>query len=127
MCTEERVRTAGASALCGPVPLTSTTVIVGPMTHRKLQPSGDHILIQFADAARAQAVASGRRKRKKNASPAKVIAVGPGHTGADGNRIPLGLKVGEKILVDQACGVRIKLNRQSYAVIRKRDLVEASG
>jgi chaperonin GroES len=93
------------------------------MPHRKLQPSGDHILIQYADAPpTGVAVANVSRLRLK-ASPARVIAVGPGQAGADGNVIPLGLKVGERILVDRPCGVRIKLKRQSYAVIRQGDLV----
>ena len=95
------------------------------MNHRKLQPSGDHILIQYADAPRARAAPAAVSRREANASPARVIAVGPGDAGADGNVIPLGLKVGEKILVDRTCGVKITLNRQSYAVIRKRDLVAA--
>jgi co-chaperonin GroES (HSP10) len=89
------------------------------MPHRKLQPSGDHILIQYANAEVA------RRQPIVNPSLAKVIAVGPGQEDADGHPIPLGLHVGENILVDRTCGIKIRLKRQSYAVIRKRDLVEA--
>ncbi|MGH7957838.1 MAG: co-chaperone GroES family protein [Opitutaceae bacterium] len=96
------------------------------MTHRKLQPSGDHILIQYADATRARAAGPGTSRRKEKASVAKVIAVGPGQEGADGSMIPLGLKVGEKVFVNRSRGVLIKLNRRSYAVIRKHDLVVAS-
>jgi len=95
------------------------------MTSRKLQPSGDHILIQFARAARAVAQANASRRRKATASPAKVIAVGPGKESADGNVIPLGLKVGERILVERGRGIKIRLHRQNYAVIRKQDLVES--
>jgi chaperonin GroES len=56
-------------------------------------------------------------------SAAKVIAVGPGRENADGTTIPLGLKVGERVFVDRTCGVKIRLNRQSYAVVRKHDLI----
>ena len=90
------------------------------MSHRKLQPSGDHILIRFAAAARAVA-----RRRGTKPSAAKVIAVGPGKETSDGNVIPLGLKVGEKIFVERGRGIKIRLHRQNYAVIRKQDLVEA--
>ena len=89
------------------------------MSHRKLQPSGDHILIRFAAAARAAV-----RPRGAKPSPAKVIAVGPGKKSPDGNVIPLGLKVGEKIFVERGRGIKIRLHRQNYAVIRQRDLVE---
>jgi co-chaperonin GroES (HSP10) len=91
------------------------------MIHRKLQPSSDHILIQYADAMRADVVESNPQPDSRSA--ARIIAVGPGRTGADGNTIPLGLKVGECVYVNGTRGVRIRLNRQSYAVVRKRDLV----
>lgn len=97
------------------------------MTHRKLQPSGDHILIKYTMATRAKsrsAVPVARRKEKT--SVAKVIAVGPGRETADGTVIPLGLKVGQRVFVNRSCGIKIRLNRQSYAVIRKDDLVSKS-
>ena len=97
------------------------------MTHRKLQPSGDHILIQYSSAPRAKSrptLAAARGKQK--ASVAKVIAIGPGHEAADGTPIPMGLKVGQRIFVNPSCGIKIRLNRQSYAVIRKSDLVRKS-
>jgi co-chaperonin GroES (HSP10) len=91
------------------------------MNHRKLQPSGDHILIQYAEPASNPAAAP-----DKPASRARVIAVGPGKTGADGHTVPLGLKVGQKVFVDRTSGIKIRLNRQSYAVIRQHDLLKAS-
>jgi co-chaperonin GroES (HSP10) len=93
------------------------------MTPRKLQPSGDHVLIQYTDAARAVSVTSNSSRAGKKPSVARVIAVGPGREGADGTTIPLGLKIGEQVFVDRTCGIKIRLNRQSYAVVRKRDLI----
>jgi chaperonin GroES len=95
------------------------------MTHRKLQPSGDHILIKYAMAsgAKSRRLASPLARRKEKASVAKVIAVGPGREAEDGTVIPLGLKVGQRVFVNRSCGIKIRLNRQSYAVIRKDDLV----
>jgi chaperonin GroES len=95
------------------------------MSSRKLQPSGDHILIQFAQAVQAVARENESRRLRTAPSPAKVIAVGPGKESANGNVIPLGLKVGERILVERGRGIKIRLHRQNYAVIRKQDLVEA--
>ena len=94
------------------------------MIHRKLQPSGDHILIKYAVTSRAKSrLPSPLARRKEKASVAKVIAVGPGRETADGTVIPLGLKVGQRVFVNRSCGIKIRLNRQSYAVIRKDDLV----
>ena len=96
-----------------------------PTTPRKLQPSGDHILIRYAEAVRPSPKPIDATAKIKLHSAAKVIAVGPGHEGADGNRIPLGLKVGERIVVRRACGIKIRLHRRNYAVIRRQDLVES--
>jgi chaperonin GroES len=97
------------------------------MTHRKLQPSGDHILIKYAIATRGRTrPAKPVARRKEKAAVAKVIAVGPGSEAADGTVIPLGLKVGQRVFVNRSCGIKIRLNRKSYAVIRKDDLVGKS-
>jgi chaperonin GroES len=94
------------------------------MNSRKLQPSGDHILIKYADAATAtRRFAKVVRMPKQKSAVAKVVAVGPGRERADGSTIPLGLKVGQRVFVDGARGIRIRLNRRNYTVIRKRDLV----
>ena len=94
------------------------------MNPRKLQPSGDHILIKYADATPATR-RSGKvvRMPKQKSAVARVVAVGPGREQADGSTIPLGLKVGQRVFVDGARGIKIRLNRRSYTVIRKRDLV----
>lgn len=91
------------------------------MTNRKLQPSGDHVLIQYADASSVRTTDAPRHAGKP--SVAKVIAVGPGCEGADGNTVPLGLKVGGKVFVKRTCGIKIRLNRQSYTVVRQHDLI----
>ena len=98
------------------------------MNHRKLQPSGDHILIKYAETSVAKKQ-PGKLVRipKQKSSVARVVAVGPGRAKADGSMVPLGLKVGQRVFVDSACGVKIRLNRQSYTVIRKRDLVGTAG
>jgi co-chaperonin GroES (HSP10) len=94
------------------------------MNSRKLQPSGDHILIKYAEAATAtRRLGKVVRVPKQKSAVARVIAIGPGRERADGSTIPLGLKVGQRVFVDGARGIRIRLNRQSYTVIRKRDLV----
>ena len=93
------------------------------MIHRKLQPSGDHILIRYADTPRTD-LAEPSPSRADQRSAARVIAVGPGRPDADGNTVPLGLKVGERVYVDGMCGVKIRLNRRRYAVVRESDLIE---
>ena len=98
------------------------------MNHRKLQPSGDHILIKYADTSLGKNQ-PGKRVclAEQKSAAARVVAVGPGRAKADGSTVPLGLKVGQRVFVASACGIKIRLNRESYTVIRKRDLVGTAG
>src|SRR4051794_26627047 len=98
------------------------------MNSRKLQPSGDHILIKYTDAAKAtRRFGNVVRRPKPQSAVARVVAIGPGRERADGSTIPLGLKVGQRVFVDGARGIKIRLNRRNYTVIRKRDLVGLAG
>src|SRR5688572_10099035 len=98
------------------------------MNHRKLQPSGDHILIKYADTSLGKNQPGKQvRSEKQQSAAARVVAVGPGRVNADGSTVPLGLKVGQRVFVASARGIKIRLNRQSYTVIRKRDLVGTAG
>jgi len=90
------------------------------MTNRKLQPSGDHVLIQFSDGALTASAPIARP------ASAKIIAIGPECVAATGAS-RRGLKVGEQVFVDRARGVRIRLKQQSYTVVRQRDLIAAAG
>ena len=86
----------------------------------KLQPSGDRILIQYAGLPGA----SREKRTRMGSAAARVVAVGPGQEGKDGHRVPIGVKVGQRVVVKNARGISIRLNRQSYALIRATDVVQ---
>jgi chaperonin GroES len=96
------------------------------MPHHKLQPSRDHVLIQYRDDKRGSAEASVRQPVVEPRLPAMVIAIGPGRKGRNGKVTPLRLSIGDRILVDKSRGIAIRLKDRSYAVIRERDLCAAS-
>ena len=53
----------------------------------------------------------------------EVIAVGPGARDDDGERIPMDVWVGDKVLYSKFAGTEVKLDSEEYLVLSERDLL----
>jgi len=53
----------------------------------------------------------------------KVIAVGPGKTTDEGKRIPLNVKVGDKVLFTKYTPNEIKIDEKEYLAVREDDIL----
>ena len=53
----------------------------------------------------------------------EVIAVGPGRTDADGQRIVPDLQVGERVLFGKYAGQAVKVDGNEFLVLREEDIV----
>jgi chaperonin GroES len=53
----------------------------------------------------------------------QVIAVGPGKVNEQGNRVPLNLKEGDKILFGRYAGSEIKVEGEEYLMMREDDIL----
>lgn len=53
----------------------------------------------------------------------KVISVGPGKVNDQGNRVPLNLKEGDKILFGRYAGSEIKVEGEEYLMMREEDIL----
>jgi chaperonin GroES len=53
----------------------------------------------------------------------KVISVGPGKVNDQGNRVPLNLKEGDKILFGRYAGSEIKVEGEEYLMMREDDIL----
>jgi chaperonin GroES len=53
----------------------------------------------------------------------KVISVGPGKVNDQGNRVPLNLKEGDKILFGRYAGSEIKVEGEDYLMMREDDIL----
>lgn len=53
----------------------------------------------------------------------KVIAVGAGSRGKDGNTIPVGVKEGDHVLLPEYGGTEIKLAEKEYHLFRDDDIL----
>ena len=54
---------------------------------------------------------------------AKVVAVGPGRVGDDNERIPVEIKVGERILYKEYSTTEIKINGTEYLIVKEDDIL----
>ena len=54
---------------------------------------------------------------KEKNQEAEVVAVGPGKLSEDGKRIPLEVKVGDRVIYAKFVGVEIKSNGEEYLII----------
>ncbi len=57
----------------------------------------------------------------------KIIAVGPGRMGEDGKRIPLDVKVGDRVVYAKYAGVELKYEDEDYLVLRESDILAKLG
>jgi chaperonin GroES len=53
----------------------------------------------------------------------KVIAVGPGKMSDTGNRMPLQLKEGDRVLFGKYAGTEIKMEGEEYLMMREEDIL----
>lgn len=88
-----------------------------------IKPLSDNILIEPVE--KEQKTPSGiviPDTAKEKPQEGKVIAAGPGRT-EEGKRVPLGVKVGDKVLYKKWGGNEIKLEGKEYLFIKEEDLL----
>ncbi len=60
---------------------------------------------------------------KEKPQEAKVIAVGPGKLREDGERSPIDVKEGDRVLVGKYSGSDIKLGDEEYVILREDEIL----
>jgi len=64
---------------------------------------------------------------KEKPQEAEVIAIGPGKVGDDGERLPMDVKVGDKVLVGKYSGSDIKIDGEDYVILREDEVLAVIG
>ena len=88
-----------------------------------IKPLEDRIVIKQVEAETT--TASGLvipDTAKEKPQEGTVLAVGPGRF-EDGNRVPLDVKVGDKVLYSKYGGTEVKYNGEEYLVLSARDVL----
>ena len=90
----------------------------------KIRPLHDRILVERLEE---QEVMKGGiiipDTAKEKPQEAKVIAVGNGKVTDDGKKLPLDVKVGDRILFGKYSGSDVKIDDKEYLILREEDVL----
>ena len=95
----------------------------GTLNKVAIKPLEDRIVVQASEAETT--TASGiviPDTAKEKPQEGTVLAVGPGRF-EDGNRVPLDVTVGDKVLYSKYGGTEVKYNGEEYLVLSARDVL----
>ncbi|NOZ29933.1 MAG: co-chaperone GroES [Chloroflexi bacterium] len=95
------------------------------MADVKLRPLGDRVVVEPIEEE--ERTASGiilPETAKEKPQQGKVIAVGPGARDENGNRIPMDVKLGDRVLFAKYAGTEVKLDGDNKVlVLRESDIL----
>ena len=90
-----------------------------------LHPINDHIIVKAlsAEETSAAGIIIPDTVDKERSERGEVIAVGPGRALDNGNRSPMDVKVGDKVIFKKYAPDEVKIDGQEYLVIRIDDVM----
>ena len=88
-----------------------------------IKPLFDRVVLQSVEAE--ETTKSGiilTNSAKEKPEMAKVVAVGPGGM-VDGKEVAMCVKVGDKVLTAKYSGTEVKLDGETYSIVRQSDIL----
>ena len=89
-----------------------------------LKPLGDRLVIEPSE--REEMTASGiyvPETAKEKPQEGKVVAAGPGQKDEDGDRLPMDVAVGDRVLYAKYAGTEVKLEEKKYLILKESDIL----
>ena len=89
-----------------------------------VQPLGDRVLVRRLEEEEQQRggiIIPDTAKEKPQEG--EIVAVGTGKLGDNGERTPLEVKVGDKILFGKYSGTEVKLDDEEFLMMREEDIL----
>ena len=93
-----------------------------------IKPLEDRIVVKALEAETT--TASGiviPDSAKEKPQEGEVIAVGPGRIDDKGNRVPLDVAVGDKVIYSKYGGTEVKVQGEEYLILSARDVLAVVG
>jgi chaperonin GroES len=90
----------------------------------KLKPLADRLVVEPTE--REEVTASGiyvPETAKEKPQEGKVVAAGPGRRDEDGERVPMDVAVGDRVLYAKYAGTEIKLEDKKYLILKESDIL----
>ena len=94
----------------------------------KLQPLADRVLVKPME--KEEKTKSGiylPDTAKEKPQEGEIMAVGPGKLNEDGQRIPMDLKVGDRVIYAKYGGTEIKVDDEELIILRESDILAKKG
>jgi len=90
----------------------------------KLRPLQDRILVQrVEEETKTKGGIIIPDTAKEKPAEGKIVAVGNGKVGDDGNRIALEVKVGDIVLFGKYSGTEVKVEGEEFLIMREDDIL----
>ena len=93
-------------------------------TKTKLQPLGDRVVVK--PTPREEMTKSGivlPDTAKEKPQEGEVLAIGPGRIDDNGNRVPLDVAIGDKVIYSKYGGTEVKYGGEDYLILSARDVL----
>jgi chaperonin GroES len=93
-----------------------------------IKPLEDRIVVKSVEAE--QTTASGLvipDTAKEKPQEGEVLAIGPGRIDDNGNRVPLDVTVGDRVIYSKYGGTEIKHDGEEYLILSARDVLAVVG
>ncbi|MCS6782658.1 MAG: co-chaperone GroES [Gloeomargarita sp. SKYBB_i_bin120] len=87
-------------------------------------PLGDRVLVKVSQSE--EKTAGGillPDTAKEKPQVGEVVAVGPGRRDENGQRIPIEVKVGDKVLYSKYAGTELKIGMDDYVLLAEKDIL----
>jgi chaperonin GroES len=88
-----------------------------------LKPLGDRVIIKAVEKeekSKGGIIMPDTAKEKP--LEGEIIAVGPGKLDDDGKRLPMDVKVGDRVIYSKYSGTEIKFEGEEYLILRESDV-----
>lgn len=90
----------------------------------KLKPLADHVILKPLESS--DKTAGGillPDAAKEKATKGEVVAVGPGRTLANGRRVDMLVKVGDRVIYGKYAGNDVKIDGQEYKILQEGEIL----
>lgn len=91
----------------------------------KIQPLADRLVIKVVEATEEK-TKSGLYvpdTAKEKPMEGEVLAVGPGARNEKGERVPMEVVVGDKVIYSKYGGMEVKIDGDAYLILSERDIL----
>jgi chaperonin GroES len=88
----------------------------------KLKAIKDKIIVKYEESPTSQSGIILAPVARNNPDRGTIVSVGPGGVDDKGNEIKMVLKEGQKVLFGRATGVKVKVDSETFLVMRQSDV-----